>query len=340
MRYAESREKSEEFLRLALALMARQAAALHPVTYALWYEHVAGINPALSRVLDERLQASTPLSEEDVYELHARYIVTRDLEVLAQQQLKLRTLLEETAHATATAVEDTGRFEVTLAQTRTRLTAAPDLSSVHSLVAELQRETTRMHSVTQSVSEKLESRAREVSLLTEQLERAQAEASVDSLTGLKNRRGFERAVAELYSGDANWAGTALLIADVDCFKEVNDAHGHLLGDKVLRAIAQTLQSSIKGRDIAARIGGDEFAVLLRELTPTAAAALAEQLRASIEAGRIRRSDGKQLPGTVTVSVGVALGRAGDSLEAVLARADGALYSAKRNGRNRIGTATD
>jgi diguanylate cyclase len=81
MRYVEDREKTEEFLRLALPLMARQIAAFHPASYTLCYEHVASVNAALSRILEARLQANEPLTEADVYELHARHVITRDLEL-------------------------------------------------------------------------------------------------------------------------------------------------------------------------------------------------------------------------------------------------------------------
>jgi len=337
MRYSENRERSAELLRLTLELMGRQSASLHPMSYALWYEHVAGINPSLSKVLESRLQTNQPLSEDDVYELHSRYIVARDLEALERLQRKLRDLLEEAAEATAGAVENTGQYSVTLEETRSRLAGAVDLESVHSVIAELVQETARMHSATQTVTETLDARTEEVRALTRQLEQAQTEAMLDPLTGLKNRRGLERSVEDLSSADETLVGTALLLADIDHFKEINDAHGHLLGDKVLRSTAHMLQSNIKGRDLAARLGGDEFAVLLKRTTIEGACILAQQIRSAIAAGRFRGIDGRELPGTVSLSVGVAVGRAGDTLESLLARADAALYEAKRKGRNRVAT---
>jgi diguanylate cyclase len=333
MRYTQDREQSAEFLRLALELMARQTAALHPMSYVLWYEHVAGINPPLSKVLETRLQANRPLTEDEVYELHARFIVARDLEVLERLQRKLRDVLEEAAQTAADAVENTGQYTVTLQQTHSRIASAGNLEGVRSLIGELLSETARMQSATQTVTEKLETRTEEVRALTRQLEQAQTEALLDPLTGLKNRRGLERAVEELSSSEEAIVGAALLVADIDYFKQINDTHGHLLGDKVLRSAAQLLQSNIKGRDLAARLGGDEFAVLLQRTTLGGACTLAEQIRGAIAAGRIRRTDGRDLPGTVSMSVGVAIGRSGDTLETLLARADAALYEAKRKGRN-------
>jgi diguanylate cyclase len=335
MRYAEDKEQSGEFLRMTLALMAKQSAAMHPMSYAIWYEHVAGVNPPLSKILESRIAANQPLNEDEVRDLHSRFIIARDIELLERLQQKLRTLLEEAAQTAASAVEDTGQYTVALQQTRTRLSGALNLDSVRVVIEELLDETTRMQSATQSVSEKLEARAQEVGLLTQQLQQAQSEAMLDPLTGLSNRRGFDRAAAELFPSRESFQGAALLLADIDHFKKINDTHGHLLGDKVLRAIAQTLQSNIKGRDLAARLGGEEFAVLLTQTTLKGARTLAEQIRAAVSAGRIRRGDGKEFLGSVTLSLGVAVGRTGDSVESLLARADAALYGAKRNGRNQV-----
>jgi diguanylate cyclase len=340
MRYAEDREKSSEFLRLTLTLMAKQSAALHPMSYALWYEHVAGINPQLSKILDGRLQENKPLNEDDVYDLHARFIVGRDLEVLERLQQKLRTLLEEASSAAQTALENTGQYSIALKETRSKLSGALNLEGVQAVIEELLHETSRMQSATQTASEKLEARAQEVGLLTQQLQQAQTEAMLDPLTGLMNRRGFERAVKELFASPESFAGAAILLADIDHFKKVNDTYGHLLGDKVLRAIAQTVQSNIKGRDLAARLGGEEFAVLLPQTTLQGARTLAEQIRNAVSAGRIRRADGKDAPGAITVSLGVAIGKKGDSLEQILTRADVALYAAKHAGRNRVSIDAD
>ena len=119
---------------------------------------------------------------------------------------------------------------------------------------------------------------------------------------------------------------------------VNDTYGHVLGDKVIRAVAHVLRSSIKGRDVAARLGGEEFAVLLPQTSLLGAAALAEQIRRTVEQGRICRPDGDESIGQVTLSVGVAAAKPGDTLEALLERADAAMYTAKRAGRNRVSVA--
>jgi diguanylate cyclase len=336
MRYAESKERSTELLKLALPLMTRQAAALHPVSYTLWYEHVAGINPSLSTVLTSRLQFGQALTEDEVYEIYDRFIVSRDMQVLDHLQRRLRTLIEDVAQTTATTGDDTGRFAKSLEDTQTRLRAASTLDQVSSFAQELLSETRRVQTAARFAAERLEEKAKEVGELTQQLHQAQTEALLDPLTGLDNRRGFTRYVEDLLHDERTLSGAALLLADIDSFKELNDTYGHVLGDTVIRVIGRTLQTNIKGRDRAARFGGDEFAILLPQTTTTGGpAALAEQIRAAVAAGHIRSGEGKPIRGRVTLSIGVAVADSHDTLETLMTRADAALYQAKREGRNRV-----
>jgi len=338
MRYLENKDRSTEILRLALPLMARQLAAFHPLSYALWYEHCAGLNPDLSRVLDNRLTANAPLSEADVWRLYAQHIAARDVEAFERLQQQLRTLLEDTAQSAASASVQAAEFGQSLETHAKELAAPLDAQAIRAVVAEMLRDTNKMRAATSDLSAKLKASTDEVNTLTESLRRAQSEALLDSLTGLKNRRGLERAVEELLREPTGLVGSALLLADIDHFKTVNDTYGHVLGDKVIRAVAHVLRSSIKGRDVAARLGGEEFAVLLPQTTLGGAAAVAEQIRGTVAQGRIHRPDGGESIGQVTLSVGVAAAQPGDTLEALLERADAAMYAAKRAGRNRVSVA--
>ncbi|HUI62556.1 MAG TPA: GGDEF domain-containing protein [Steroidobacteraceae bacterium] len=335
MRYLENKERSTEILRLALPLMARQLAAFHPLSYALWYEHCAGMNPELSRVLDDRLTTNNALSEADVWRLYAQHIAARDMEAFERLQQQLRTLLEDTARSAATASEQAAEFSESLQTHAKRLSEPLPPAALLEVVGDMLKATQKMQAATSDLSSRLRVRTHEVNSLTESLRRAQSEALLDSLTGLKNRRGLERAVEDLMREPAGLVGSALLLADIDHFKVVNDTYGHVLGDKVIRAVAHVLRSSIKGRDVAARLGGEEFAVLLPQTTLSGAAAVAEQIRGTVAQGRICRPDGNESIGQVTLSVGVAVAKAGDSLEALLERADAAMYTAKRAGRNQI-----
>lgn len=164
------------------------------------------------------------------------------------------------------------------------------------------------------------------------LDEADKLARTDALTALPNRRQFFR-TAELALADARRDGTplALLALDVDHFKRINDQGGHQLGDTVLREVAQCCRDSLRASDLAARIGGEEFALILPGTDLSQAQQLAERLRERIAK--------LQLPASVTVSIGcAALEAQMPGVDALLARADDALYAAKQGGRNRVSSA--
>src|SRR5262249_19524413 len=156
MRYLENKERSTEILRLALPLMAKQLAAFHPLSYALWYEHAAGINPDLTRVLDSKLAANSPLTETDVWRMYAQYIAARDIEAFERRQVQLRTLLEDRAQSAATVSSQAAEFGQTLQGHAQQLKAPVDEGRLRQMVAELLGGTQQMHVVTADLSMKLE----------------------------------------------------------------------------------------------------------------------------------------------------------------------------------------
>jgi len=155
------------------------------------------------------------------------------------------------------------------------------------------------------------------------------QADCDHLTGIFNRAAFYR-LAERYDGDAP---AAVLLADIDNFKAINDRHGHAAGDEALRLVAKTLQAALRPDDLLGRVGGEEFAILLDGMPLPLAMAIAERARGAVAALSVRAPDGA--PIALSLSIGVASFAAGSSLDAALAQADAAMYSAKRNGRNRV-----
>ncbi len=174
----------------------------------------------------------------------------------------------------------------------------------------------------------------EVRSLRKENEQLSALANRDRLTGLLNRGAFDEALgAALAEADRGGSDVALLLMDVDHFKAVNDTHGHPAGDEVLRWIARIISENLHGRGTAFRHGGEEFAVIAPACAPEAAAALAEQTRAALEAKTIQ-VEGAAL--RITMSVGVAGAKvgAGTSPAALIAIADQRLYAAKQAGRNR------
>ncbi len=159
-------------------------------------------------------------------------------------------------------------------------------------------------------------------------------ADHDHLTGAPSRRAFhvfaERAHAR---ARRHGEGLALLLVDVDHFKRINDTYGHAVGDEVLRELVRQTQETIRKIDYCARLGGEEFAVLLPEASPATARAVAERLRAALDRTLVRTPS--SAPVAYTVSIGVAMLEPDETLDALTARADAALYAAKSAGRNTV-----
>lgn len=162
----------------------------------------------------------------------------------------------------------------------------------------------------------------------------QTMAFTDGLTGLMNRRAFDEMIeAELQSSRHRKQSLALFLIDIDSFKSINDCYGHLVGDEVIRRVGATLHASLRAGDMVSRYGGEEFVMVLHDLSLDRAESIAERLRAQVAGIR-----GLPSGVHVTVSIGIAVHDFEESSESLLKRSDDALYFAKRSGRNRVSVA--
>jgi diguanylate cyclase len=174
--------------------------------------------------------------------------------------------------------------------------------------------------------------ANRIQSLEQQLVQVRQESALDPLTGVTHRGGFDRACVEWLRG-----GTiqfTLLMLDIDDFKTINDTHGHVEGDRSLAAVGAALRATARSKDVVARIGGDEFAVLALDLPLRAAEGLFTRLGAALATHAAR--EGCVMPAP-TLSGGATEPAAGDTVRSLMQRADEALYDAKRRGKNRIAT---
>ncbi|MDB5846259.1 MAG: hypothetical protein JWP29_11 [Rhodoferax sp.] len=166
-------------------------------------------------------------------------------------------------------------------------------------------------------------------------------ATTDSLTGMASRSHFmERAESELARARRHTRPLAMVMLDVDHFKQINDRHGHATGDEVLRLLTQTCRAMVRQQDIVGRLGGEEFGILMPETDQASAVALAERLRLALSALQVTGPNGGADDGMVgvTASFGVSAWSPGDTLDGLLARADAGLYLSKHAGRNRVSCA--
>lgn len=321
---------------MALPLMSKQAAALHPVSYSVWYEYVAGENASLRAAVDRQLEQHGQLDEASVRTLYRRHVAEVDPQTAQRVADGFQRLLSGMAESAALAGDQTARFGSSLS----KLSAELGEAEASPVLQEVLSGTRDMHQAVLRLQQRLTESQREIAMLRDEVRRARHESLLDGLTGLANRRAFDQrlavciATADVVQGDAA-PPPCLLLADIDHFKRINDSYGHAFGDQVLQAVAQVFKQHAPAAGLAARVGGEEFALLLPTASLDTAQALAERLRATIAASRIRRQGGSDSVERVTLSLGVAPYRHGESARAFVDRADQALYAAKAAGRDRV-----
>lgn len=336
MKYDSNREQSAELLRQTLVWMAKQQTAMHPLSYAVWYEYVAGINPALKAELQPYIDRGQPLDEETTDRLFQRYVADIDRDSAARLGQRFDRMLGDIS----ASANQTGGQISTFGDTLERLSGALEHptetgSSFIRSFHELREGTRDVRSMLDQLQSQLISSQDEIENLRAEVDRTRTEAVTDSLTGLLNRKGMDEQLASLMAeATREGQGLSLLICDIDHFKAINDQFGHVFGDRVIRGVGQAIAQTIKNSDVAARYGGEEYVVLLPDTPLQGALVVAENIRRRVETIRIRRNDSEEVKARVTISLGATGWKPGESSADFIARADQALYQAKRGGRNR------
>ena len=159
-------------------------------------------------------------------------------------------------------------------------------------------------------------------------------ANTDSLTQLSNRRAFDDKLSAIYNSTMSRGVTALILADIDHFKKINDTYGHPVGDKILASVGSLIRANVRKDILVARTGGEEFAMIVEGNTPEEVMIICERVRRALETRTFRNSRSGVDYGPVTISLGFAMGSQATDPGELYASADTALYNAKNTGRNR------
>jgi diguanylate cyclase len=227
-------------------------------------------------------------------------------------------------------------YDDTLSGATEKLALARDGDQVKAIVESLLTSTREMRDTNKALEDRLTLSKAEISDLQQSLEAIRAESLTDPLTGLGNRKYFDRSIEmAVHNALASAEPLSLLMFDIDHFKSFNDSYGHLTGDQVLRLVGMSLKQTIKGQDITARYGGEEFAVVLPNTALRQALTVADHIRRAVMAKELKKKSTGEILGRVTISVGVSMLKPGDNTDSLIERADACLYAAKRNGRNRV-----
>ncbi|NDY41826.1 GGDEF domain-containing protein [Dissulfurirhabdus thermomarina] len=203
--------------------------------------------------------------------------------------------------------------------------------------AVLQQEVGALLSANALMREQVEASERRLEAHKQEVAELQRRVRFDALTGALNRGAFEEDIADEYARCRRYDRPfTLIIADIDCFKKVNDTYGHTIGDEVLKYFVRMISQEVREIDRVYRYGGEEFVVLLPETDFDGALVVAERLRSRVESRVLKCKGDEDISLKITASFGVTTGGPEDANpKAVLARADKALYKAKEEGRNRV-----
>ena len=335
-RYREPKVRSAELLRLTLAHMGRHEAAFNPVTFALWYEYAAGINPALNEAIDRRIAEGTRIDDDAVVQLHAAHIAQVDEEAMD----RISTDMQRVMAGLALTASQTGSRAGAFGEQLSGLTAAlgtKNASELAPFLSEVAASTADMQTSVGALQQRVALGESEIRKLREDLDRACSEALRDPLTGILNRKGFDQQMAALFStAPGKGEGHFVVMLDIDHFKKVNDTHGHVMGDRVIQGVAEILRSTVTNpAHSVTRYGGEEFAILMPQCTSKECAQVAETICMRTKAMKIRNRKTQDVLLSVTISGGMAEWREGDDPTTLIARADAALYRSKSDGRDRL-----
>lgn len=339
---ATSSKNVSDCARRVLKDMGEWRIAPSPENYHVWFVHLSGQNTNLSQAIAQKVETEESFSDQVMSELYADFVANeKEAMMLRHAQNETQLLLKEVIKEVISAGAVTSEYNVSLEKYAHELAKAQSLKDVHEIIVGLLMSTADITQESVELQKRLEETTAQAETLQQQLVQASEEATRDTMTGLQNRHAADKALLELKERYAKTGETfSIVLLDIDKFKRFNDNYGHLVGDAVLAKVASVLRDNLKGRDLPARYGGEEFIVILPSTPLSAADAVAGQLCEAIANQRLKIAQTSESVGSVTASFGVATIRTGDTVDALVERADKALYLAKDSGRNNVKSEND
>ncbi len=330
-------ERTMAFAEVALGQIKSLRQSAVPRNYEIWYVYATGYNAPLNKIINETLARNGKLTEADLEQIYETYLSQiKTTERIDKVGARVIGEIDDVMTLITEALGMSAGYEDSLSSASQKLAVAQDRDQLKPIVESLLQSTHEMRDTNKALENRLSLSKTEISNLQQSLEAIRAESLTDPLTGLGNRKYFDRSIEmTVQNALANGEPLSLLMFDIDHFKSFNDSYGHLTGDQVLRLVGMSLKQTIKGQDITARYGGEEFAVVLPNTALRQALTVADHIRRAVMAKELKKKSTGEILGRVTISVGVSMLKPGEDTDSLIERADGCLYAAKRNGRNRV-----
>lgn len=304
-----------------------------PQFYEIWYRYFEG-DPEIVRAVDNYQGA---FDENTCHKLYKRYLgaSARD-DAVRKVSDQVQQAITELAVMLGSVKSATSEYGESLDEVKDKIQSANSLEDLGEVVSGILQDTKMMVEKNQELETQLVNSSEQVTELKKNLDNVKKEAMTDGLTGVSNRKSFDKSILDLIDESAeNQTPLVLMMIDIDFFKKFNDTYGHQIGDQVLKLVARTLVDNVKGRDVVARYGGEEFSILLPETPLSAALKVGEVLRRSVENKEVINKTSNENLGRITLSMGVSEYVPGEGVSQFIERADAALYLSKKNGRNRV-----
>ncbi|MBY4677797.1 GGDEF domain-containing protein [Marinobacterium arenosum] len=339
MKFTDNASQAADYLRQAVPLMVKYNIPPNPLNYALWYTYVSERLPKLNARLDEALDTYGTCPNVVSEQIFRDHLIREEIGAADEQQEALLALINQLgSHATETAAH-TENYSTVLEDSLLAFDRPDDQLDalpLEAIIRNLAANTREISETTREFQRRIDDAQAEIESLRSELNKTRQDAHFDPLTGLYNRRVFDSEL-EQFTQLEQAGKLTLVMLDVDHFKRFNDSYGHLMGDKVLQYVGRLLRESCPDPMMAIRFGGEEFAVMMPGSKLADGIELAERLRAKIHAIRIKQKRSGDVISSITASFGVSQLQPGDSAGQLIDRADGALYNAKKQGRNRVVT---
>lgn len=314
---------------------------LSPKSYLVWYDYFEGKNPMLNDAVNGMMEKQLPFTHDAIMDLYARFLDRDSKEIMTQVQRETRRILTDMLEGMLSISNASNEYEKKLSGYSMDLSQAADITKVREIVGSIITDTKKMADTNQELQDEFEKAKRQTETMNQKLNEIETIASTDALTGLYNRRTFDKEIQNLVETYKKTDEPfSVIVLDIDHFKRFNDTYGHTIGDEVLKTVGSVLKKGVKGRDMPTRYGGEEFVILLPETTCKNACILAEHLRIRIAVRPLRDPHTRQEIAKITASFGVAEVNPQDDAVSIIERADRALYAAKEAGRNRTKSEMD
>lgn len=303
-----------------------------PRNYELFYEAYIGSNPVLTR---ELAALGSNATQEELDAISTRHFARHSGRIFDDAHARIITELDGVLRTLKQEQASLESYNRLLGETCQRIMSKNNNSTdlLRGAIDILTEATGDTMAHGERTVENVNQRSQEMDQVRKELDEYKRIANTDALTRLSNRRAFDERLASVFDNQMTRPVTALVLADIDHFKKINDNYGHPVGDKILATVASVIRANVRREAFVARTGGEEFALILEGYTAKEAIATCERIRQALEATPFKNSRTQMNYGPITMSLGVCMASDAADPGELYGNADIALYSAKNAGRN-------